>query len=76
MFSFVFIKYRDVNNKDILKWQIFWVIYVLFLMGLLTILGGQSSSGIALDNVIVLIVLIISLFQIYSRWKKVKTLEE
>lgn len=50
-FSLIFKKYRDANNKEILRWQIFSTIYILFLIGVFTFLGGQSSSGIAFDNV-------------------------
>ncbi len=75
LFSLMFKKYRDTNNKEILKWQIFLTIYILFLMGLFTILGEQSSSGIAFDNGFLWLVLLISLFEMHSQWKKVKSLE-
>jgi uncharacterized SAM-binding protein YcdF (DUF218 family) len=75
LFSLMFKKYRDINNKEILKWQIFSTIYILFLMGLFTILGGQSSSGIDFDNGFLWIVFLISLFEMYLQWKKVKKSE-
>ncbi|MDQ0271740.1 hypothetical protein J2S17_003628 [Cytobacillus purgationiresistens] len=75
LFSLLFKKYRDTNNKEILKWEILSTIYILFLMGLFTILGGQSSSGISFDNGFLWIVLMISLFEIFSQWKKVKRIE-
>ncbi|WP_246941951.1 V-type ATPase subunit a family protein [Bacillus pinisoli] len=50
LFSLLYKKYRERNNEDIFKWQVFSTIYILFLMGLFTILGGQSSSGISFNN--------------------------
>ncbi|WP_323646841.1 hypothetical protein [Lysinibacillus xylanilyticus] len=75
IFSLIFKKYRDINNKEILQWQIFSTIYILLIMGILTILGGQSSSGIAIDDGILWILLLISLFDIYSQYKKIKRTE-
>ncbi|MGE7690131.1 hypothetical protein ACQKMI_13120 [Lysinibacillus sp. NPDC097214] len=75
IFSLIFKKDRDINNKEILQWQIFLTIYILLIMGILTILGGQSSSGIAFDNGVFWIVLLISLFDIYSQYKKFKRTE-
>lgn len=72
LLSLIFKKYRNTNNQEILKWQIFMTLYILFLMGVLTILGGQSSSGIAFDNGFLWVALFIALIEIYSQWKKVK----
>lgn len=72
LLSLIFKKYRNTSNQEVLNWQIFMTIYILFLMGLLTILGGQSSSGIAFDNGFLWVVLFIALFEIYLQWKKVK----
>lgn len=74
-FSLMFKKYRNTNNNEILKWQFFSTIYILFLMGILTISGGRSSSGISFDNGFLWIVLLISLFEMCSQWKKTKTSE-
>ncbi|WP_456279186.1 hypothetical protein [Bacillus sp. AK128] len=75
LFSLIFKKYRETNNKEILKWQVFMTIYIFFLMGLFTILGGQSSSGLSFDNGFLWIVFLFSLFEMYSQWKKVKMSE-
>jgi hypothetical protein len=75
LFSFMFKKYKGTNYKELLKWQIFSIIYTLFLMGIFTFLGGQSSSGFAFDNGLLWIALLISLFEIHSLWKKVKSSE-
>jgi len=74
LFSLMFKKFRDndTNNKEILKGQIFLTIYFLFLIGVFTIFGGRSSSGIAFDNIFLWIFLLISFFDMYSQWKKVK----
>ena len=73
--SLIIKKNKDTNNKDMLKWQVFSTVYILLLVGICTILGGRSSSGIGLDNGVLWIVLLISLFQINSQWKKVKRSE-
>ena len=73
--SLLFKRYRETNNKEIFQWQIFFTIYILLLLGLLTALGGQSTSGVAFDNGVLWIVLLLSLFDIYSQWKKLKKSE-
>ncbi|WP_246569947.1 hypothetical protein [Lentibacillus saliphilus] len=75
VFSLIFKKYRGTDKKELLKWHVFWMIYILFLMGLLTLLGGTSSAGIAFNNGIVWFALLISMFEMYSQWKKVKKAE-
>jgi hypothetical protein len=75
LFSFLFKRYRNTNNKEILKWQIFSTVYILFLIGLFTIMGGKSTSGISFNNGFLWIVFCISLFDMYSQWKKVKQSE-
>lgn len=63
---------RNVDNKDTLKCQIFITGYIFFLMGLFTILGGESATGISFSNGFFWLVLVISLFEMLSQWKKVK----
>ena len=71
LFSFLFKKYKEPDHKEILKWQVFMTIYILSLMGILTLLGGRSSSGIAFDCGFLWVVLFIALFEMYGQWKKV-----
>ncbi|MBU9724222.1 hypothetical protein KS407_22625 [Bacillus alkalicola] len=75
LLSLMFKKFNKTNNKEILAWQIIMTLYIIFLMGLFTILGGQSSAGIAFNNAFFLGVLLLSLFDMYSLWKKVKMSE-
>jgi len=56
----------------VLKWQIVSTVYILFLMVLLTALGGKSVSGISFDNGFLWIVFLFSLFEMYFKWKKIK----
>ncbi len=76
LFSLVFKKHSDKENKQILAWQIFSTVYLLILLGLLTLLGGKSTTGISFDNGFLWIILLISIFQIKSQWKKVKLSEQ
>ncbi|MCJ0930511.1 hypothetical protein MST22_05025 [Virgibacillus halodenitrificans] len=41
-------------------------------MSLFTILGGKSATGISFSNGFFWIVLLISLFEMLTQWKKVK----
>lgn len=71
--SIFFNRGRNVDNKDSLKWHIFIIGYIFFLMGLFTIFGGDSAAGISFGNGFFWIVLLISLFEMLSEWKKVKS---
>ncbi|WP_019414892.1 hypothetical protein [Paenisporosarcina sp. TG20] len=75
VFSLLFKKYRDIDDKGILKWQIYSTAHVLFLMGLFTVLGGESSSGISFENGFLWIVLLFSVFEMVSQWRKIKRSE-
>ena len=70
----LFKRNKSVYEKAVLKWQVFIVSYILFLMGLFTVLGGESTSGISFSNGAFWIVLLLSIFEIFSQWKKVKSL--
>jgi len=74
--SLLFKRYRDTNKKAIFKWQLFWTIYIILLLGILTLLGGQSKAGIALDNRVLWIVGLISLSGLYAQWKKLSKSDE
>ncbi|UOE56119.1 hypothetical protein LIT38_03785 [Bacillus sp. CMF12] len=70
--SFFIKRYRDTNRELALKWQLCSIAYILFLMGLLTVFGGQSASGISFDNGFLWIGFLISSIEIFSNWKKIK----
>lgn len=76
LFSLAFKKHSDKENKKILAWQIFSTVYFLILLVLFTLLGGKSTTGISFDNGFLWIVLLISIFEIKSQWKKVKLSEQ
>lgn len=62
---------NSVDIKTALKEQVLFTFYVLFLIGLFTILGGESSVGISFSNGIFWLVLFISLIEMFMEWKKV-----
>ncbi|WP_083584286.1 hypothetical protein [Bacillus weihaiensis] len=70
--SMLFKRKRSVDSKNVLKWQVFTIVYILFLMGLFTILGGESTTGISFSNGYFWIVLFIALIGIFFQWKKVR----
>lgn len=69
-------QYNDTNKKDLLKSQLFWTIYLLLLIVILTVLGGQSKTGISLDSGVLWIVFLISIVGPFSQWRKLKNSEE
>lgn len=71
--SLLFNRKRSVDSKNVFKWQAFTIVYILFLMGLFTILGGESATGISFSNGYFWIVLLIALIEIFFQWKKVKS---
>lgn len=72
MFSILFRRYKNPSSLEIFKWQVLSTIYLLFLMVLLTILGGKSTVGIAFTNFFLWIALLLVAFELFSQWKKVK----
>lgn len=73
--SIMFKRYRNMNNKEAVTWELFFISYFVFLLILYSLLGGQSSSGIDFSNGILWVLLGISLIQIYIRSKKIKVQE-
>ncbi|WP_281998790.1 hypothetical protein [Priestia flexa] len=55
--------------------QLILTVYIVVVMTILSLLGGESTSGVSFSNWIFWGVLSLSLFEIYSRWKKVKQKE-
>ena len=72
LISMLFNRNKEVSEKAVLRWQVFITVYILFLMGLFTVLGGESASGISFSNGVFWLVLLISIFEIVSQWKRVK----
>lgn len=72
LISMLFKRDKRFYEKAVLKWQVFIASYILFLMGLFTVLGGKSTSRISFSNGVFWLVLLISIFEILSQWKKVK----
>lgn len=60
------------NKENTLKWQIFIVSFILVLMGLLTVIGGNSASGISFGNKYLWVVLFITILDMLSQFKKYK----
>ncbi|PJN89340.1 hypothetical protein [Bacillus sp. mrc49] len=65
-------KERHADHRAKFKEQMLSTLYLLFLIGLLTALGGKSSVGISFDNAFLWLVLLLPCFQIYLNWRKVK----
>ncbi|WP_226669601.1 hypothetical protein [Metabacillus litoralis] len=72
LFSLLFKRYRNVESKEILQWQIISTAYFVFIIGLFTALGGKSSSGVSLNNGFLWIALFISVVEMTFQWKKIK----
>ena len=70
LISLFFKRFQHSNSTQKINGQIFSLIYLLFVMFLLTILGGTSSSGIGLNNIGVWITLAISISEISSQKRK------
>lgn len=75
LISVLFKRNRNADDKEVLKWQVFITTYLLFLILLFTVLGGKSTTGISFSNGFLWIMLLISIFDIFSRWKKIKKLK-
>ena len=67
---YFFKRFRRSNNIENINGQIFWLIYLLFVMLLLTILGSTSTSSIGFNNIGVWVTLAISLSEISSQKRK------
>ena len=75
LFRFVFKKNTPSDLKTNFKWQVVLILYILILMVVFPLLGGESASGIAFDNEFVWVIVFISIFDIYSQWKRAKRSE-
>lgn len=76
LFSLLFKKHHTMSNKPILKWQILLTIYPLFLIGLLTLLGGKSSVGLSFHSIGLWIAFLLSVLEMLRQWKKIKQVDK
>lgn len=58
------------SNKLKLKSELFLLIYLAALLILLTLLGGESTTFLAVDNFILTILFVFDLLRIRFQWKK------
>ncbi|WP_066193485.1 MULTISPECIES: hypothetical protein [Gracilibacillus] len=76
LISLFFQRYTKNDRQDGLKWQAFITIYILCLIGIFSLLGGESSVGISFHNGFFWIVLLISLAEMFFQWKKPESREQ
>jgi len=69
--SSFFVKKED-NERHTLNWLIISTSYIVLLMLVLSMSGGSSSTGISFNNPIIWVLLIIVLFDIFAKRKKLK----
>lgn len=58
------------SNKQKLKSELFLLVYIAGLLVLLTLLGGESNTFLAVDNFILTILFVFDLLRIRFQWKK------
>ena len=69
---FLLKSFREYTVKELFKSQLFTLVYLLFLLGVLKLAGGESTLGISFSHLGVWVVVIISLLQLVVLWKKLK----
>ena len=72
VFSIFSNRFQKDNSRIILLWQMVSMLYLLSLVVVFTVLGGISQVGISLNNPVLWIVIVISIYEIYEQNKKVK----
>ncbi|MGG0788914.1 hypothetical protein [Peribacillus simplex] len=76
LFLSVLFKKDGHTDHDVrIKAQLFYTMYLLSLVGVLTALGGRSTIGISLNDLFLWIVLLLSCCHTFSYWKKAKQSE-
>lgn len=63
---------KSPDQKMTLQSQVFFLIYIVGLMALLTALGGESQVGIAFDRGIFWAALAIAIMEISFQWRRMK----
>lgn len=72
IFSILSNRFQKGNSRLILLWQLVSMLYLFLLVVAFTILGGISQVGISLNNQVLWVVILISIYEIYEQSKKVK----
>ena len=67
---------RNPDQHTIFRSHVFFVVYIVALMALLTALGGESQVGIGFDNGIFWAALAIALMEISFQWRRMKQTQE
>lgn len=70
--SNLFNRYKNSASSNIFKWGVWWLLYFIFLLGLLTVLGGKSRTDISFDNGFMWVVILLSVIELFSKYKKAK----
>jgi len=72
IFSILSNRFQKDNSRLILLWQLVSMLYLFLLVVAFTVLGGISQVGISLNNPVLWIIILISIYEIYEQSKKVK----
>lgn len=72
IFSILSNRFQKGNSRLILLWQLVSMLYMFLLVVAFTVLGGISQVGISLNNPVLWVVVLISIYEIYEQSKKVK----
>ncbi|MBK3495154.1 hypothetical protein JFL43_09860 [Viridibacillus sp. YIM B01967] len=72
LISFLPIGKQKTNALDDFKWHAFLTGYLVVAIIVMQLLGGKSSSGISFNNGFVLLVAAITIWELRSKWRKVK----
>lgn len=75
VFSYILGKKQNSESglKELFIFQLITPIYIFILVIVLTLLGGESTTIISLNDIFFWIIIVISLAEAYSTFKKIKT---
>ncbi|RYG72528.1 hypothetical protein EU245_10005 [Lentibacillus lipolyticus] len=77
---FVITVYRNrkqqTDQVHMFQSQVFFLVYIVAVMALLTVLGGESRVGIAFDKGIFWAALAVTLMEISFQWRRMKQADE
>ncbi|GGJ82160.1 hypothetical protein GCM10007063_00750 [Lentibacillus kapialis] len=63
---------RNTDQKTVFRSHLFFLVYIVALMALLTGLGGKSQVGISFDKGIFWAALAIAVMEISFQWQRMK----
>lgn len=66
---------KTTDLKQIFRWQLITPIYLFILVFILTILSGNSDTGISLNNNILWIVIILTFVEAFRTYGKIKKVD-